>query len=140
MKKTLIIVSLMVILTAGCQMFDVKPDGRRVLTPQASERIDAGVDTVEYLSEAAMAAGMFWPGLSAIGALGLGIAGTVRKMKPKVDEAKSNAELAGQAMTEVVKAIEKYKLNSPDGWAKLKSELMDLTSPMTKKIIYENKT
>ena len=83
----------------------------------------------EAASEVSGYVGLYWPPALAIGGILAGIAGTAKRMKPKIEEAESEAVLYGATLEEIVIGIEQFKTVYPESWDKLKNKLnMDKAS------------
>lgn len=137
MKVRMIVACLVLVALVGC--YSTTPEGTKVLTPEAVAHIDTGIETLEGAASVAAGASLLWPGASAIAAALLAIAGTVKRLKPKIVDAETSAEISSNMVFEIVTAIENYKLNSPEGWENLgkvfKANFSDYTRSEVKKII-----
>ncbi len=131
MKKILTITLVLVALLIGCE--------QSTLTPAASTNIDTAITTVESVGQITSMLGVLMPALLPIGALILGIAGTVKKLKPKLQLANTNAQMSAAVIHDIVAAIEEFKVKNPTEWIALKIKLGSKLSPITKKVINDNK-
>jgi hypothetical protein len=116
---TLLIGSLLV---CGCA---VAPSGETVLSPEAIETLETVADIVEPLGQTSVALSPFWPPAAIIGSLLAGAAGAWRRLKPQVEKAKGEAELATLAGEATSIAIEEFKKAHPDEWDALSGYLRD---------------
>ena len=138
MKRFIVVLSVLVVLS-GCNLTHKTPAGDTVLKPETIAQIDSAISITEELGQATTALGMLIPTLIPIGTLLLGAAGVARKMKPKLAAANTNAAIAGAAIHDIVAAIEDYKDRNGVEWLKLKNILEKKTTPITKRIVNENK-
>ena len=67
----------------------------------------------------------FWPALIPVATGAAGAYGVYKRTKPKLDEAKTTAELYHTSTHTLVAVIEDIKKNEPETWAKLKPYLKD---------------
>ncbi len=121
--KRFILLSLMLVALAGCSLVDETPEGKHILTPEAARNIDAGISSLEGAAEVAAGASLIWPGAGAIAIILTTIAGTAKRLRPKIESANNIAELSSAALYEVVMSVENYKKEHPEAWEKLASTL-----------------
>lgn len=68
---------------------------------------------------------VFWPALIPVATGAAGIYGTYKKVKPKLDVARTEANLYHTSTHTLVAVIEEVKLKQPELWVKLKPFLED---------------
>lgn len=122
---------MLMIVMCGCQVEN--------MTPENVERIDTAISITDEVGQAAIALGVIWPVLLPIGTLLLGGAAAGRKLKPKVIAAETNAQLYSAVTHDIIATIEDFKKSNPAEWLKLKKVLSDKLTPITKRIVNENK-
>ena len=76
--------------------------------------------------------GMFWPALIPIATAAGGVYGTYKRIKPALEEKRTEAELYHASTKTLVDVIEDIKKNQPELWLKLKPVLVD--SQMAKNV------
>ena len=86
---------------------------------------EAGISLLGILS-------VFWPALIPVATAAAGVYGTYKKVKPKLDIARTEANLYHTSTHTLVAVIEELKRKQPELWAKLKPYLED--SKMSKNI------
>jgi len=125
--KRWIVLAVLCVAVCGCA---VTQTGKPIIDPEAVEAIDTAVSVVEPLSQTAVSLGLLWPPAAVIGGILAGMAGVWRKMKPALQEAETErdvAELAGEA---TATAIEEFKKAHPDEWDSLSRFLSDNHGPV----------
>lgn len=100
-------------LLAGCATTQT---GETVITPEAVEIIDAVAAVAEPLG---VSLAVLFPPAAALGGVLAGMAGAWRRMKPKLEDAESQAELATYAGEATAVALEQFKADNPKEWALL---------------------
>lgn len=119
--KKIVFVSLILFFVVGCTK-EVTPDGKTTYRadPCSLAKIEQGVEgglgILNILS-------VFWPALLPVAAAGAGVYGTYRKVKPKLLESQTKANLYHTSTHALVTAIEDFKKNNPEAWSKLKEEI-----------------
>lgn len=114
--------SLIALFAVGCA---TTPTGETVIKPETVEAIDNAATVMEPLGATVTSLGLFWPPAAAIGGLLAGMAGVWRKMKPSLEEARSEAEIGVLAGEATAVAIEEFKKRYPDEWDNLSRILAD---------------
>jgi hypothetical protein len=109
---------------AGCGLMQTQDDGTFVVDVEKVEQLDAAATTAEAAGQIAILSSMWLPVLGPIGGLLVGAAGAWRNMKPKVEQAQSEAEIATAAGEATSSAIDAFKEKYPDDWAKLEAFFM----------------
>ena len=119
MSKKLIVLMWLVIL-AGCSQFQQTDEGL-ALTPEAVQEIDNVAATAEVtgLWLASLASLLGVPILSLVGGGVLVGAKVWRNMKPKLEEATSEAEKYHDVAEVLIANIEELKTTDPELWAKI---------------------
>ena len=131
MKKLTVI--LILLFMSGCAI-ELAPEGTR-LTPVGLKPLDGGIQLVEDLGSTAASLGLIWPPAAGIGGVLLGIAGAVRKMKPKLKDAESEVKSTRVAINDLIKAVEVLKDEGGDAWQILKPILSKNTTKETKALV-----
>lgn len=124
MKKNVKVFLVMCIMSfafflAGCDLMQTQPDGSVVVDPQKVEKIDQIAAATEAAGQVSLISSTWLPILGPIGGLLVGAAGAWRKMKPQVEQAQSEAEIATSAGQATATAIEEFKKKFPDEWERL---------------------
>ena len=87
------------------------------------------VDKAEKQTEAAIGLmsllGTIWPALLPVAGVAAGVYGTYKRVKPKLDTARTEANLYHTSTHTLVAIVEDIKIKQPDLWAKLKPILND---------------
>ncbi len=118
MKTKMVLVMIMMLGLAGCNHFQQTDEGL-VLEPGTTQEIDDAAVMAEatgiWLASLASLLGV--PILSLIGGGAIVGAKVWRTMKPKLEEASTEAEKYHDATEVLVANIETLKLNEPETWA-----------------------
>ncbi len=113
----IIVIAAALVLAGGCEI------AQQTGNPGATKFTTDVGDTAEAASQIMSIVGLWWPPALGIGALLAGIGGTARKLKPRIAEARDEAELYAVTVEELVRAIEKLKNTNGEGWNILKREI-----------------
>ena len=106
---------------AGCSLMQTNPDGTQSVDPAKVEAVDNVIAVVEPVGQTLTALSVVNPALGVIGGLLVGIAGAWKKMKPEIETAKTEADIASSAGVATAQAIEEFKTKFPDEWGKLEA-------------------
>lgn len=121
-------------LAAGCiqQLDPVTGEEEFVLKPEIAAKIDVVAEAAPGM--AALLA-IFFPALYPLAGLAAGAAGAWARMRPKLKTARTEAETYFTVTESLVEAIEQYKADNPDEWAKLRAKLGDNIGANTESVI-----
>lgn len=117
MRKIILCLVVLCIISGCKTVTDDSGNETRVVDPNAVAKIESGVDAGAALSQ--LLAPLIGPSAYLISGGLLTALGIWRKVKPKIMDATSSAEVAHATTTSVVEAIELYKKENPTEWAKL---------------------
>jgi len=137
MKKRLVSMAVVCWLSlgvCGCvqELNPVTGEQETLVKPGVVAKIDAVAEAAPGL--AAILA-IFFPALLPAGTLVAGAAGAWAKMRPKIKTARKEAEIYHTATESLVEAVEQFKADNPDQWAKLKAKLGDNVGANTEAVI-----
>ena len=132
MKKIVLSIVLLLCM-AGC-IAEVNEQGEETYradpcTVAKVERgTEAGISLLGILS-------VFWPALIPVATGAAGIYGTYKKVKPKLDEAKTEANLYHTSTHTLVQVIEAIKKDQPDLWVRIEPFLESRVGVNTENVI-----
>ena len=132
-KRLLVIASLAILIVGGCALTQ-----QTDTQAEKAGKITAAVgDTAEAASQIAAMVSLLWPPAAGLALLFTGVAGTAKKLQPKIKAAKDEAALLGVTLEEVVRGVELLKKENPDAWNILKSKIA--MQPESKTVISDLK-
>jgi hypothetical protein len=109
-------VVVVVLALSGCLTTET---GEVYLKPETLETLDSVATATGPAGQAMLALSAFWPPLAMLGSFLVGAGGAYKKLKPKLEEASSAAELGELAGQATSAAIDEFKKAHPDEWQSL---------------------
>ena len=133
MKKW-ILTFVVLLALSGCRVSKDPVTGEELYSvdPNTAAKVETGAEAAIGIGTVAST---FYPVLLPIVTLLSGALVAWRKMKPKLTEAQSEAEMHHSATRAVVGVLEKFKDDNPDEWAKLEERFVKAIGPKTENII-----
>ena len=133
LRKWIAVLFLCVVLFVGCQ---ITPDSAGEKQYQLDLKKAAQFEEYSEVTLSVLAVlGSIFPYLLPVVGIGVGALGAWRKVKPKLIEARSEANLFYDTTDALVAGIESFKKTNPDDWQKLEEPLVKAIGPKAENAI-----